>query len=143
MRYDCYEMARPKCYETAALKQKAYRERKKNLSVSVPTEPKRITEGVNALTVGEAREDTLIEPSTDKATDSCGGQNFPFETKKVGEFRMLVLPEHPKDEPVVPVVKPLIFRDDNGRVISERAWNAFQKLKEKAKGIYEIDDYIQ
>jgi len=32
MRYDCYEMARPKCYETAALKQKAYRERKRKAS---------------------------------------------------------------------------------------------------------------
>ena len=75
------------------------------------------------------------------------GDNPPtlkFETKKVGEFRMLVMPEQPKDEPTMPVVKPLVFRDDNGRVITERAWNALQKLKEKAKeNEYEIDDYIQ
>jgi Ni/Co efflux regulator RcnB len=69
----------------------------------------------------------------------------PFETKKVGEFRMLVLsPKEVENEPVVLSVKPLVFRDDNGRVISERAWNTLQKLKEKAKeNEYEIDDYIQ
>jgi hypothetical protein len=67
-----------------------------------------------------------------------------FETKKVGEFRMLVLPEAPRDESTMPVGKPLIFRDDNGRPITERAWNALQKLKEKAKeGEYHVDDYIQ
>ena len=67
-----------------------------------------------------------------------------FETKRVGEFRMLVMPEKAKDEPTMPATKPLIFRDDNGRVITERAWNALQKLKEKAKeGEYHVDDYIQ
>jgi hypothetical protein len=65
-----------------------------------------------------------------------------FTTKKVGEFRMLVLPE--STELVKTDNKPLIFRDDSGRVITERAWNLLQKKKADAKeGGYEIDEYSQ
>lgn len=37
-----------------------------------------------------------------------------------------------------------IFRDDYGRVISERQWNTLQKMKAEAKeGGYELDEYSQ
>ena len=70
----------------------------------------------------------------------------PFETKKVGEFRMLVMPtERVEDEPTMPVVKPKIFTNDiTGQIISERAWNELQRRKRKAKeGGYEIDEHSQ
>jgi hypothetical protein len=92
--------------------------------------------------VAESRSDELGRCGV--ARERLPDKPVQFETKKVGEFRMLVLPEQGKEEPMTPTTKPLIFRDDNGRVISERAWNALQKLKEKAKeNEYEIDDYIQ
>ena len=57
---------------------------------------------------------------------------------------MLVLPEQPKDEPMTPVVKPQVFRNDYGAVISESAWKRLQKLKQEAKeGGYELDEYSQ
>src|ERR1041385_6093398 len=64
------------------------------------------------------------------------------ETKKVGELRMLVLPK--PTESVETASKPQIFRDDYGRVISERQWKMLQDRKEKAKeGGYVLDDYSQ
>lgn len=47
-------------------------------------------------------------------------------------------------EPVVEPVKPAIFRDDYGRVITERQWNTLQERKRRAKeGGFEIDEYSQ
>jgi len=68
-------------------------------------------------------------------------KSIPFETKKVGEFRMLVIPsKEVEDEPV----KPTIFRNDYGAVISERAWNQLQEKKRRAKeGGYVLDEYSQ
>ena len=64
-----------------------------------------------------------------------------FETKKVGEFRMLVIP--PKevgDEPEMPVVKPKVFFNDHGAQISERVWNDLQEKKRVAlESGYEFD----
>ncbi len=41
-------------------------------------------------------------------------------------------------------VKPLVFRNDYGQIISERAWNMLQKKKEDAKkGGYVLDEYSQ
>lgn len=81
-----------------------------------------------------------LNPEYEKATheEELHGH---FTTKKVGEFRMVVIPTQPS---VVIENKPLIFKDDYGRVISERAWNMLQKKKEDAKkGGYVIDDYSQ
>lgn len=40
--------------------------------------------------------------------------------------------------------KPLIYRDDFGRVITERQWNILQEKKSRAKEAgYEIDAYSQ
>ena len=78
-------------------------------------------------------------------TPATPSPKLPFETKKVGEFRMLVMP--PKEiegEVRTPVVKPLVFRNDYGAVISERAWNQLQEKKRRAKeGGYEIDEWSQ
>jgi flagellar assembly factor FliW len=55
---------------------------------------------------------------------------------------MLVLPE--QDEATMPATKPLVFRNDYGAVISERAWNQLQEKKRKAKeGNYHLDEYSQ
>ena len=73
-------------------------------------------------------------------TPATPSPKLPFETKKVGEFRMLVLPEQPKDEPVVPVVKPKVFFNDHGAQISERVWNDLQEKKRVAlESGYEFD----
>lgn len=61
---------------------------------------------------------------------------------KIEELRELIKREH--ERVVEAPVKPLIFRDDHGRVITERAWNNLQRLKEAARiGGYELDDYSQ
>jgi hypothetical protein len=53
-----------------------------------------------------------------------------------------MLPESTKS--VVVDSKPSIFRDDYGRVITERTWNILQEKKRKAeKGGYFLDDYSQ
>ncbi len=77
---------------------------------------------------------------------------IPFKTKKVGEFRMIVLPEE-KPSTEAPVVEDGravsdvargIYRNDNGGVISKFAWEKLQRLKEHAKANnFEIDDYSQ
>ncbi len=76
----------------------------------------------------------------------------PFETKKVGEFRMIVLPE---EKPITDAPSSTdtrsrsdiamgIWRNDQGGVISKFAWDKLQKLKEHAaKNNFEIDDYSQ
>jgi hypothetical protein len=52
--------------------------------------------------------------------------------------------EKPRGEAPVTPVKPLIYRNDHGGVISEFEWEKLQKLKQKAKnGGYEIDEYSQ
>ena len=61
---------------------------------------------------------------------------------KITELRELM--EAASREPVEAVVKPLIYRDDYGRVISETQWKRLQERKKKAKeGGYEIDKYSQ
>ncbi len=75
-----------------------------------------------------------------------------FTTKKVGKFRMVVLPEE-KPDTGVPVnvetrsekdVVGGIYRNDNGGVISKFAWEKLQKMKAHAKeNNFEIDEYSQ
>ena len=131
-------MARPKRYETAADKQKAYRDRKKNL---------RRDAGLTVCTGPPDRENdrpTVPDAVGEIPTPAPSLTKIPFETKKVGEFRMLVLPERVEDEDTMPVVKPQIFRNDYGAVISERAWNQLQEKKRRAKeGGYVLDEYSQ
>ncbi len=75
-----------------------------------------------------------------------------FTTKKVGEFRMVVLPE---EKPITGVLESTdtrsrsdiamgIWRNDQGGVISKFAYDKLQKLKEHAaKNNFEMDDYSQ
>ncbi len=76
----------------------------------------------------------------------------PFETKKVGEFRMVVLPEEKPtvDAPSSTATRSRsdiamgIWRNDQGGVISKFAWEKLQRLKEHAKkNNFEMDDYSQ
>ncbi len=75
----------------------------------------------------------------------------PFTTKKVGEFRMVVLPEEKPVEVLESTdtrsrsdIAMGIWRNDQGGVISKFAWEKLQKLKKEAKdGGYEIDQYSQ
>ncbi len=60
----------------------------------------------------------------------------------VKELRALM--ERASAEPDVPAVKPLTYRDDYGRVITEGQWERLQKRKEEAKtNGYDIDEYSQ
>jgi hypothetical protein len=120
------------------------RNARKNLPVPVLAEAVTRTSGARPeterecpLSSGEAREsnkpDVYCIPS-----DSRGGQKLPFETKKVGEFRMLVLPE--EERPEMPVVKPKVFFNDHGAQISEKVWNQLQEKKRvAAENGYEFD----
>jgi hypothetical protein len=68
-----------------------------------------------------------------------------FTTKKVGEFRMLVLPEQPINESTMPATKPRVFINEiTGQPCSESVWNEIQKRKSEAKEKnYDLDPYIQ
>ena len=136
-------MARPRCYETAALKQRAYRERK-NQERNRAINDQFLGKNLDA----DSREGEALKPEENRSvTRACSHpetSSVPFETKKVGEFRMLVLPEMPKEEATMPVVKPLIYRNDYGAVISESAWGRLQEKKRvAAENGYELDEYSQ
>ncbi len=103
-----------------------------------------------------ARSEILGRESSDALSSNVdGGSNAPppqFTTKKVGEFRMVVLPEEKPttDAPVSTDTRSRsdiamgIWRNDQGGVISKFAWDKLQKLKKEAKdGGYEIDQYSQ
>lgn len=63
----------------------------------------------------------------------------PAKLTKIEELRQLIS----QPIPVEPE-KPTIFRDDNGKVITENQWNKIRTLKQKAKdGGYHLDEYIQ
>jgi hypothetical protein len=116
-------MARPKCYETAAQKQKAYRERKKTVTIDVP----------------QSRE--------------ASGIAMQITTKPVSQHTVQSLRELIKQEEEKPATEDLrkpgdviggIYRNDQGGVISKFAWEKLQRMKEAAKeGGYILDDYSQ
>ena len=120
------------------------RNKRKNLPVPVLAEPDtdrvlRHEKGSEARESNKAITPLPMSHGCDEALDSRGGQT-PFETKKVGEFRMLVIPEMPKEEPTMPVVKPKVFFNDHGAQISEKVWNTLQEKKRKAlESGYEFD----
>ena len=84
-------------------------------------------------------------------TPATPSPKLPFETKKVGEFRMLVIPPKEAEErTTMPVVassealrgggKPKVFFNDHGAQISERVWNDLQEKKREAlESGYEFD----
>lgn len=79
----------------------------------------------------------IDEPERCSSGNSRGGQNPTIE-----KLRKLV--ESVQNEPVEAVVKPLIFRNGYGAIISENAWNRLQEKKRKAKeGGYTLDEYSQ
>lgn len=83
--------------------------------------------------------DTVRKGSQRRIVDS-GGSVPPAQ--KIEELRALIAKEHEKS--IKAEVVPLVYRDDYGRVISERQWKALQKKKEDPKeGGYEIDEYSQ
>ncbi len=105
------------------------------------------------LTAGSSK---AVEPHGTRAKHEDVGSTptpqTPFATKKVGEFRMIVLPEEKPSTEVPESVETRsakdvvggIYRNDNGGVISKFAWEKLQKMKKKAEtGGYELDDYSQ
>lgn len=69
-----------------------------------------------------------------------------FTTKKVGEFRMIVLPEEKPytEPPVSEETSPPIRRDEWGNRCSEKQYQAWQEKKKKAKEKgFVIDEYSQ
>ncbi len=83
------------------------------------------------------------EHAPKESEETGGAPSRPlFETKKVGEFRMVVIPE--SDESVATDSKPRVFRNDYGAIISESAWKRLQEMKRHAKeNNFEMDDYSQ
>ncbi len=136
MRYDCYEMARPKCYETAADRQRAYRERKRNA--------KNLSGGVEQREVASP-----YVPETKRALVSQAAP--PSQTSKeetLDHLRSLIKAEEEKpvtdDSRTVKDVVGGIYRNDHGGVISKMAWEKLQRLKEHAKANnFEMDEYSQ
>lgn len=90
---------------------------------------------------GIPAKDTIGLPQSQKLNH--GASTPPARSSsKVEELRALIEEEHAK--PVEAGVVPLVYRDDFGRVISERQWKRLNKMKEDAKeGGYEIDEYSQ
>ncbi len=122
-------MARPRRYETAAEKQKAYRLRKKGLPF-VKEESK----------VESTVPRTEMKQKEIHANDVVVAVNRPT----ISELRELVERESQKPPQEVEVARPLVYRNDYGGVISKFAWEKLQKAKAKAKdGGYEIDEYSQ
>ncbi len=100
-------------------------------------------------------QENLGRKSSDALSSNVdGGSNAPppqFTTKKVGEFRMVVLPEEnpATDAPSTDTrsrsdIAMGIWKNDQGGVISKFAYDKLQKLKEHAKeNNFVIDDYSQ
>ncbi len=100
----------------------------------------------------ESRPAQSEQENTGKGEVELSRSPPPFTTKKVGEFRMVVLSE---EKPATGVPESTdtrsrsdiamgIWRNDRGGVISKFAYDKLQRLKEKAKdGGYEMDDYSQ
>lgn len=101
------------------LRQREYR-RKKNITVDVPQ-----SDGGNGIP-----SQITVRPVSQHTVESLR------ELIKREETRV--------PEPVEAVVKPLIFRNDYGAIISENAWNRLQEKRRQAKeGGYTLDEYSQ
>jgi hypothetical protein len=111
-------MARPKCYGTAAQKQKAYRERKKNLTINIPQ-----SDSDNGL------------PSQITTT--------PVSQHTVQSLRDLIKAEEEKPAMEAPV-RLRVYRSETGAIITKEQWEAREEEKRLAreKG-FEIDEYSQ
>ena len=105
---------------------------------SVVDEVERPSASVGELEVPTSHEADEWDTSVEKSAPT---QKLPFETKKVGEFRMLVMPPKEVEERAeMPVVKPKVFFNDHGAQISERVWNDLQEKKRVAlESGYEFD----
>lgn len=115
----------------ARLRQQEYR-RKKGGDASCPITTPQSTERPPGLS------------NADPKVQSSGSAKIkaPEKALVLEGLRELIATEHEKvvDEPV----KPVIYRDDYGRVISERQWNVLQERKRSAKDNgYAIDEYSQ
>jgi hypothetical protein len=116
-------MGRPKRYGSVAEKQKAYRERK------------RIQGGVKV-------ERFEFVAGSSPADGNSGFDSPPAYKPTISELRELIEQEHAK--PVEAAVVPLVYRDDFGRVISERQWKTLQERKRRAsESGYVIDEWAQ
>lgn len=66
----------------------------------------------------------------------------PSPTATIEELRQLIATE--SEKPVPEPVKPVVYRDDYGRVITWEQWEKMQETKAKAKaGGYEVDAWSQ
>jgi len=121
-------------------KQKRWRE--KNRALYNFQQRQRRKKGGDATCQPDKRETRQVGSNAAPTVRSAGAAGF--ETKKVGEFRMLVLSENPEERSTMPVVKPQVYRNDYGAVITEAQYNALQEKKKIAeqKG-YVLDEYSQ
>ena len=104
----------------ANMRQRAYRARKR-------------------VSGGEGSSELIAERHDEVDRDKS--PSTPRKTK-IEELRELIGRQHEYAEEVA--VKPRIFRDDYGRVITEKQWERLQEIKRGAKeGGYEIDEWSQ
>ncbi len=69
---------------------------------------------------------------------------FPEKQDTLASLRALIKTESEKPSEETVVDKPLVYRDDYGRVISEAQYDKLQKMKEHAKANnFEMDEYSQ
>jgi hypothetical protein len=149
MRYDCYEMARPKCYETAAEKQKAYRLRKKGLpflkeEAIVQTDKPRIKMRPKEIPKDEDSGSMLCLAcgGYEEHKEKCAGKPQTKEEilrglRQVIEQESGIAPETNEDAPII--VEPI-----RPAHIPLRQWN--EKLRREAaakKGNYHVDEWVQ
>ncbi len=162
MRYDCYEMARPKCYETVAEKQKAYRLRKKGLpflkeEAVTQTDKPRIEIPPKEIPKDEDSGSMLCSAcgGYEEHREGCGGKPKMKEEILRGLRQAIEQESGIEPEMSVEAIESMdtrsrsdiamgIWRNDQGGVISKFAYDKLQRLKEHAKEKeFEIDDYSQ
>jgi ABC-type phosphonate transport system ATPase subunit len=129
-------------------KQKRWREKNRALYNFHQRQRRKTLSGMEKVTtnspaVGVRTEVSGVSVVGDRAQNQSSP---PAQKSKIEELRELIKTEHERvvEAPTMPATKPLIFRNDYGAVISERAWNQLQEKKNKAKeGGYELDEYSQ
>ena len=121
-------------------KQKRWREKNRAL-YNLQQRNRRKTKGGEA-TCSEKNKNGNTQIPTKSIASNAAPTVQPARAAKIEELRELM--EAASREPVESVVKPLVYRDDYGRIISEAQWKRLQERKEHAKQCgFVIDQYSQ
>lgn len=159
-------MSRAKCYESNAARQAAYRARRaardetsargEEHDTKPPTRNVTDEESGSMLCSSCGGYESHIKGCSDaqqrehvkEPASGTGGSAVgvePGSNAKRAKLEALRTAVSAEQEKVVEApVKPQIFRNDYGQIISEPAWNRLQKMKQHAKeNHFEMDEYSQ